>query len=246
MRDCVLWYSSVVAHGSTILVASLVVLALCVTPWRARADAGRPTSGDMSIISGRTLGNDQTVLAAGVGWPGIWAGLWLAPSSRFNLGFRGSVLYGSPIMGFSGGVGGELSVPLRLHIFGKGQLDISISLTPSFTIGQGSLVGQEDLYVDHMGYAGRVDGGLIAGAQVSRAVTLTLGAIGSFGYLDTPDRPSAAFFFGTVYGVAGVELLVSRDTMFIVETHGGYGFTSSSLFASNAIGRVWVGIAYLL
>lgn len=245
MPDRVLWYSCGVIGRSNLL-AALLVAALTCTAWTARADGGRPTSGDMSIISGRTLGNSQTVLAAGIGWPGLWAGVWLAPSSRINLGLRGSVLYGSPIMGFTQGVGGELSVPIRWHIFGKGQLDVSLAFTPAFTIGQGSLAGQEDLYSDNLGYAARGEAGILAGAQLSRSVTLTLGAMGTFGFVNVPDTTGGAYFLGTAFGVAGIELLVSRDTMFIVETNGGYGFASSKIYASHAIGRVWVGIAYLL
>lgn len=245
MRDGVVWYFLCVLDRSKLL-ATLLVAALATSASSARADGGRPTSGDMSIISGRTLGNDQTVLAAGVGWPGLWAGVWLAPSSRFNLGLRGSVLYGSPVMGFTQGVGGELSIPIRWHFFGKGQLDLSIAITPSFAIGQGSLAGQEDLYKSHLGYAARGDGGIVAGAQVSRSVTLTLGAMGTFGFVNVPDRTGGAHLLGAAYGIAGIELLVARDTMFLVELHGGYGFAASEIYASNAIGRVWVGIAYLL
>jgi len=214
--------------------------------WAPPARADRPTSGDMSLISGRTLGNGENALAAGIGWPGLWAGFWLAPSSSFNLAFKGSVVYGSPLIGFSSGVGGELSIPVRWHIFGKGQLDISVAITPAVTIGQGSVEGQEGTFSDNLGYAARGEAGLLAGAQVSRAVTLTLGAMGGLGWLNVPDATGASYLFVSTWAVAGIELLFSRDTMLLVEAHGGYGFTSSAIFASNAIGRIWIGIAYLM
>ena len=99
----------------------------------------RPTSGDMSIVSGRTMGVGEEAIAAGLGWPGIWAEYLLAPSSTFNVGFRGTVLYGSPVMGLGSGVGAEATVPLRFHLWGADLLDVALQLEPSAFIGEGAL-----------------------------------------------------------------------------------------------------------
>src|SRR5687768_6384965 len=88
--------------------------------WAAPETATRPTSGEASFLSGRTLGVGQALMAASLGWPGFWAQLELAPDSGINVGVRGAVVYGSPVMGLVAGAGGELSVPIRVHVFGEG------------------------------------------------------------------------------------------------------------------------------
>lgn len=224
--------------------ASLLAAAV---PSSALAEAGRPTSAAMSIASGRTLGNDETVLAAGIGWPSLWAGFWLAPSSQLNLGVRASALFGNSIFGFETGTGGELSLPIRFHIFGKGDLDVAIAITPHGTIGQGSVAGQQGAYKDNLGWAVRGDGGLLAGAHVSDAVTIALGVMGTFGFVSTPDNTvTGDALVAGVQLVAGIEALMSRDTMLFVLTEGGWGFAPDELFGSHAAGRIWLGIAYLL
>ena len=87
----------------------------------------RPTSGVMSLWSGRTLGNGQSAIAAGVGWPGLFVELALAPSSRLNIGGRLQVNYGSPLMGIGDGIGGDLQVPIRFHFYGQDDLDVAVA-----------------------------------------------------------------------------------------------------------------------
>lgn len=237
--------------GSGAFRVEAVALAVATAMVLALASTGhaqdRPTSGDMSILSGRTLGNGETVLAAGLGWPGIWAQVTLAPSSTFNLGVRATVLYGSPVMGLGSGVGGSLSVPMRLHLFGKDTLDLALTLEPGFALGEGALAGQETAFADNFGYAGWADVGALAGMQVSEAVTLTLGVLGEVAYVDVPDNDvDGRHLVGGVLGVLAVEALMSRDTMLFAELRGGWGFANERLFDGHEILRVSLGLAYLL
>ncbi len=232
-------------HGQTLVVAAAVLLAVS-TAFVQTAQASRPTSGDVSILSGRTVGVDQTILAAGLGWPGAWAELMLAPSSTFNLALRGSVLYGSPIMGVGTGVGGEVSVPMRLHVFGRGQLDVALALTPSAVLGEGSLVGETSVFQNDLGWAGRLEAGLLAGAHVSDAVTITLGLAGSAALTGVPNRPNSTHLVGTALAIGGVEALMSADTMLFAEAAGGYGFAPADLYDGHGAFRVSLGLAYLL
>lgn len=215
-----------------------LVLAL---PQLAYAD--RPTSGDLSIFSGRTQGNGETAIAGGVGWPGVWAMLALAPSSTFNFGLKGSVVYGSPAIGLGAGVGGAVSIPFRFHIMGDGITDLAIYAEPSFFLGEGSLAGQRGSFSDNLGFGGIANGGLIAGFQFSEAVTLAAGALGEIGLVSVPDADTA--LVGAVLGMIALEILMSRDTMLFVEVRSGYGFRPERLFESPAIIRASVGLAYL-
>jgi hypothetical protein len=210
----------------------------------ARAD-DRPTSGDMSVISGRTLGNGETALAGGVGWPGLWAQATFAPSSTFNLGFRGSVLYGSPFMGFNAGIGGEVAVPVRLWLFGSGSLDVSLFLEPGVVVAEGSLVGQQGAFQNDLGLAGYGTFAALSGAQLSDALTLVLGLGGNVAYVVVPDA-SGGDLVGAVLAIAGIEALVSRDTLLFLELRGGVGFKPDLLFGGQEAVRGSIGIAYQL
>lgn len=211
----------------------------------ARAD-DRPTSGDMSLLSGRTLGNGETALAAALGWPGLWAQVTLAPSSTLNVGIRGFVLYGSPLMGLGAGVGGGGAVPVRIWVFGEGSVDLSLAIEPAFMVGEGALAGQEGTFADDFGWAGWAEAGALLGMQASSAVTLTLGLLGGGGYVRVADAGDGSHVIGTTTLVLGVEALMSRDTLLFAELRGGWGFAPEALFDGHYIVRVSLGIAYLL
>lgn len=211
----------------------------------AQADS-RPTTGDMSILSGRTLGNGEMVLAAGLGWPGIWGQVVLAPSSTFNLGLRGTVLYGSPLMGLGHGVGGAVTAPMRLHVFGRDTLDVSLAVEPGFALGEGALAGQQESFANDLGLLAWAEGGVLAGLQVSSAVTLTLGLLGELAFVDVPDSADGRHLVGGAVGVLAAEALMSRDTMLFGEVRGGWGFAAEQLFDGHEIVRLSLGIAYLL
>jgi hypothetical protein len=207
---------------------------------------GRPTSGDMSIFSGRTNGNGETVIAAGVGWPGIWAGIWLSPSSTFNLALLGHVYYGSPLMSFAVGVGGGLTIPFRIHVFAKDSLDISLYIEPGIVLGEAALVGEVITFAGAFGYSIYATAGVVAGAQISDTVTLNVGVLGEGGYVHTPSKTfNQASGIGGILVSGGLEALMSRDTMLFVQIRGGIGF-SDNLFDSQAIFQGTLGLAYLL
>lgn len=245
----------------------LTAATLCVAPTLARADdspaeddarhdtAGepgeetesgpdRPTSSVMSLWSGRTLGNGQAAIAAGVGWPGLFVEFALAPSSRLNIGGRLQVNYGSPLMGIGSGIGGDAQVPIRFHFFAREDLDLALAIRPGFTFGQGALVGQKGAFSNDFGWAGRLDAGLLLGAHTSDSVTLTVGVLGGGGVSGVSGVGLEAF--GNFYATLAIEIVVSRDTMLFALLEGGYGIARSERFDTNAIFRLWLGLAYEL
>src|SRR4051812_8135844 len=98
-------------------IAALLLAAMIASSARAQEEgeiepppiAARPTSGEASMLSGRTLGTGEVMIAGAAGWPWIYAQVELAPTSTFNIGVRAALLYGSPIMALAPGAGGELS-----------------------------------------------------------------------------------------------------------------------------------------
>jgi hypothetical protein len=211
-------------HESTLLALALCAFAFAsmasVLPVRAQ---DRPTSGDMSVSSGRTLGIRTSVLSAGIGWPGLWAQFDTGLSSRFTLGVRVTALYGSSIMGLGTGIGSEVGVPLRLHIYGHEDLDIALTLRPSVVFGQGALVGQLNTFANDFGFGLRAEAGVVLGMRLSQAVTFVLGVNGGPGYGSVPDAGQDRLL-GTLRSNIGIEGLMSRDTMLFLLLEGGYGF----------------------
>ncbi len=207
--------------------------------------ADRPTSGDMSILSGRTLGNGELSLAGGLGWPGIWAQLTLAPSSTLNVGVRGGVLYGSPVMGFETGVGGVVVVPVRVHLLGEGNVDVALLFEPTLALGEGALAGQTTVFADNFGLAAGGGAGAVAGLQVSDEVTFAFGALLEAWALHVFDGEGVDAA-GAAVALAGVEALLSRDTMLFGELRAGGAVRPDRLFATPFVFRLALGISYLL
>ncbi|MFW5921549.1 MAG: hypothetical protein ACOCUS_06890 [Polyangiales bacterium] len=222
----------------------LASILLALSPAEARAD--RPTSGDMSLLSGRTLGVDNTVIAAGLGWPGFWAQVELAPSSTFNLGIRGEVDYGSPIMGVGTAIGGGVSVPMRIHFYGEGSLDLAVGIRPLGVVGEGSTVGARDVFSDDLGWGVGSEARLLLGYQASDDVTIGAGAGGGLYYVNVPDDDTHSDLVGSMLVSAVIEALMRRDTMLFAEIVAGYGFAPGPLFDGNGVVRVSLGVAYLL
>lgn len=210
----------------------------------AESGPDRPTSGVLSLWSGRTLGNGHTAVAAGVGWPGLFVELAFALSSRFNIGGRLQVNYGSPLMGMGTGIGGDVQVPIRYHFFGRADLDLALAIRPGFTFGQGALVGQEGTFANDFGWGTRLDAGVLLGAHVSDAVTLTLGVLAGVGLSEVTGTDLEVF--GSFYGTTGLEIVVSRDTMIFALVEGGYGLARGERFDTTVILRLWLGLAYEL
>lgn len=227
------------------LMTLLVALATLSIPTAARA-LPAPTSGDPSAISGRTLGDHQVLLAAGVGWPGFWAEALFSPNRTFDVGVRADVLYGSPLLGFGTGIGGEVSVPMRLHLWASGHNDFSLAARPFATLGDGSLVGEQNIFAGSFGYALGLELQGLLGAQVSDAVTLTVGAGADTAFANVPDNAASGDLIASFYGIAGIEAVFSGTTLLFARVQGGYGLAPSRLFGGHADFRLSFGVAYQL
>lgn len=218
----------------------------------APPDAGsRPTSGEASFLSGRTLGGGETFMAAALGWPGIWAHVELAPLALFNIGIRGSVLYGAPAFGLVAGAGGELALPMRIHLLGEGEIDIALRLAPEVALGEGRLFGEQSsvIYAGDLGVSSRLDGGLRIGWRLAERVTLLAGA--DLGVGISWVEGDRAHAIGVFTGVVGIEALMSRDTMLFAELVGGGGIAEAGsravpYYPDPAIFRLSLGLGYLL
>lgn len=204
----------------------------------------RPTGDELSVHGGRTQGNGEVVVSGGVGWPGFWVDVTLAPSSRFNVGFRAHVDYGA-LVGTDTGFGGGLSIPMRFLVYADGKVDVALVLTPFVGLGEGAYVGQAGIFSDDLGIAGSLDFGPRLSSRVSSMTTLNAGAFGTFGVLSTPSADDTRVF-GAAVIMGAVELAVSRSTMLFAEVRVGYAFVPSELFGSPLYLRGSVGMAYRL
>lgn len=209
-----------------------------------------PTSGAASILSGRTLGAGRTAVAAGAGWPGAWAELALAPTSEVNVHVRAALLYGAPIMGLIEGLGGELAIPVRVHVLGDGQIDLSVRVTPRLSIGEGRLFGERE------GLGGSLSGGFVVDAHgvlgfaIDPNVTLIAGLGGGAGG-SLVDRSSVGLaWVARVAGEIGVEALLARDFMLFAHVEAGYGFAPDraglAFYPQREVLNVSLGAAYVL
>lgn len=218
--------------------------------WAPPETATRPTSGEASFLSGRTLGVGQALMAAALGWPGFWAQVELAPDSGLNVGVRAAVVYGSPVMGLVAGAGGELSVPIRVHVFGEGDVDIALRVTPEVSFGEGRLFGGgETSLANEIGVSSRLELGALLGWRLVERFTLFvgLGAAPGISWLDGDEVRAIGLFTGSI----GVEALMSLETMLFGEIQGGVGVADTSgvvfaLYPQQEILRVSLGIAYVL
>jgi hypothetical protein len=237
--------------------ASLLLVWLFTTSAHAQTEADgwappegdRATSGDASLLSGRTLGVGEVMIAAGLGWPGLWAHLELAPDSNFNLGIRLGVLYGSPLMGLGIGGGGSAAVPMRIHLWGERDTDVSLRICPSAVFGEGALMGESTGFLTHaFGFAARLDAGVLVGFQPDTRVTLFFGADAGAGvsYVES----SSAQGIGIFQGRLGVEGLLARDTMMFGEVTVGGGLAPDRpgipLYPDRFALGVSLGLGYLL
>ena len=183
-----------------LLVSLVSLVSLRAAPAMAQDDAlddipiasQRPTSGEASLLSGRTLGVGEVMVAAAAGWPWIWAQVELALTSSFNLGIRPALIYGSPFMALEPGVGGELAVPMRIHLYGEGDLDLAAFITPAFAIGEAAATAGEGgtVLAGDLGIGSRLELGARLGFRAMEGLTLLVGAGGHVGfvYAEAADR----------------------------------------------------------
>lgn len=213
----------------------------------------RPTSGEASLLSGRTLGVGEVMIAGAAGWPGLWAQLELAPTSSFNLGIRAGLIYGSPFMQLTAGVGGEIQAPMRIHVFGDEDLDLAAYVTPTFAFGEAAIAGEAGTaFAGDLGMGSRLEVGALLGWHVQENLTIIGGLGGYIGFVYTE-----AVGRGEVIGGAtlqlGVEGLISRDTMLFALGEGGLGIVGDRGLGAPLFGggvppilELSLGIAYLM
>lgn len=222
--------------------ACLVTVAVSIT---ARADG--PTSSAISIVGARTLSSGSTLVSGEAGWPGAYATLHLAPSSTFNLGFRGGVAYGSPFLSLASGIGGQLEANARLHLYGHDNIDVAASLALGGVVGDGALFGEIENYKDNLGYGAYVDPGVVASFAVSRTLTLSGGVVTSFAYMTVPDRNIDPSHKLASAGLKlAVETLLSRDLLLFAQITAGAGLKQNRQFDNNALLRLSLGAAFLM
>ena len=242
-------------HMSKALASSLYVLlfaSLASAQDPLPPPEARPTSGEASLLSARTLGTGEVMIAGAVGWPSLWIQLELAPTSTFNIGIRAAVLYGSPLMALQPGAGGELSVPTRIHLHGDENIDIAVFVTPAFTLGEAALVGEAGTaYASDLGWSSRLEAGGLFGIHVQERLTVFFGVGGHVGFVHTP-AVAYVDVIGAIFASAGVEGLISRDTMLFGKVEGGAGIAPTRggpvLFGQGTVPpllRVSLGVAYL-
>jgi hypothetical protein len=209
-----------------------------------------PTSGAASLLSGRTLGSGETMVAAAAGWPGVWGEVAFAPASELNVHVRGTFLYGAPFLGLVEGIGGAVSVPVRVHVLGDGQIDLAIRMTPTLTVGEGRLFGERE------GLGGALSGGLLVdvhgvlGFAVDPNVTLIAGLGGGAGGSIVDRSSLGVAWVARLAGELGVEALVSRDFMLFAHVEGGYGFAPDRaglpFYPAREVLSVSLGAGYVL
>ncbi len=224
-----------------------LVAILIVSSMRAHAQT---TEKEASLLSGRTLEPGEAMMGAALGWPGFWAQLELAPSPHVNVGVRGAVVYGSPIMSLASGAGGEFTIPIRIHVFGETGFDVSLRLAPMVAFGEGRLFGADDsALANRLGVSSRLELGMLFGYRAAERFTFFFGVHGApgFSFLEGGDTRA----IGVFYGAIGVEALMSPKTMLFAELQGGIGIADDAgltfaLYAQRELLRLSLGIAYVL
>ena len=232
-------------RSAQVIALQSLLASVLMTVWvSASARADRPTSDTLSLISGRTVGNGEVILGGGLGWPGFFAEVLLSPTSTFDFSIRAHVDYGAQI-GTGTGVGGGLSLPMRLHIYGEGHTDIAVTARPFFAIGEGALVGELGTFADDLGWALGLEAGLRVGFQVAETTTLVVGASGfvAFNRVADADENSAT---GGGAPVLGVEAAFSRSTVVFAEALLGYAGAAPERFDGRLWLRVALGLGYRL
>lgn len=193
------------------------------------------------------------MVAGAAGWPGIWVLAEHAISSTFNLGIRVGLTYGS-LMALAAGVGGELAIPMRIHLLGEGDIDLALYLEPAFTVAEGASVGEiSTVYSGELGWSGRLELGGLLGFHVGEGLTLLVGVGGFIGHAHVPAAGDPTII-GAILGKLGIEGLISRDTMLFAVAEGGIGFADdagrgAAFFdpgLASVVMRLSLGLAYLL
>lgn len=228
----------------------LLLASVVVAPGSASAQEAEPEADSdsapperLSVVGGNTLPDGERAVVAGYGWPGLYVGGTFGLGDRFDLGPRGQLLQGSPIMGLPFALGFELSVPMRLRLFTRKITDVALALRPYGMVGRASLVGLESMGKRWFGYAFGGQGGLRVGHRVHEKIELGWGVLGSLDFTAVPhaDRTDLV---GTVTGMVGIESLLTRATLFFLNVEAGYGFAPEADFDTHLVLRGSIGFSH--
>ncbi len=214
------------------------------TPRAANAEPGT-SSADSSVIGANVIASGDVALFAGLGWPGFFGELKVGLTSRADIGFRGSVYYGAPLIGFETSTGGAVSVPIRVALRQEqGGLSALLVMTPFAVIGEATLVGGDVRYGDSLGYALGTDLEFRFSGRV-RSSTLMFGAASTIGWRRVKDAGQHAPFM-TAQLMVGAEARMTDETRLFIEVAGGYALLARDYFGASAIAKVALGVVYLL
>lgn len=216
--------------------AGALAAAALLAPGAARAQIIEtsidPSGGNnWTATAGRTVGNNNSVLQAEVGWPGIGFTYLHGANENTDIGFHVGFNYG--FEGTTNSVAGlNLAVPYR-HVLGQiGDTTISFRTDPGLTIygNHGSAL---------VGVGGPI--GVVAGFQVDPRLTLSVGA-------DVPVLVSfanpAGFLFGPQLG-GGAEYLIENNLAVTARVRAGPQFALDSAGTGNQTAfSTLIGLAY--
>lgn len=197
----------------------------------AGAQDAAPVRGQgWSVLSGKTVGSDATVVAVEAGWPGIDVGVLHGISPRADLGGKLTLNYGVEGVPGSTVLGLKLQGQGRFTLLDNGRLNLALSIAPGvlFYFYYSTVVGLT-IPID-----------LVLGLPVSDALTVHLGISMplwvTFGTLGTVTVP---ILFG-----GGIEYFLSRDLALTFDVKLGPSITArtSASIAFNAL----VGVAFKL
>ena len=191
------------------------------------------TNENWSATAGRTVGNNNSVIAAEAGWPGIGLTYLKGYDDKTDYGFHIGLLYGFEGATGHGATGLNLAVPLRRNIMPGDRLNVAVHVDPGVSIY--SIAGQASA-----GVGGPV--GVVAGYNLDPRLTVDVG-------VDLPILLSfanpTAFLFGPLFG-AGAEYLIDKNLSVSAKLRVGPEFTLGTHSGSEAAFQTLVGVAYNL
>ena len=189
-----------------------------------------PAGQAWSATAGRTVGDNNSVLQAEAGWPGIGFTYLKGMNEKTDIGFHVGFQYG--FEGTTNSVAGlNLAVPYR-HVLGEeGSTTITLRADPGLSIygNHGALVG----------VGGPI--GVVAGFRLDPRLTLSVGAdVPVFLSFSNP----AGFLFGPQAG-AGGEYLIDKDLAVTARFRVGPEFSlNSDGTAHETAFQTLIGLAY--
>lgn len=190
-----------------------LLFALLSVPSASLAQEGS-SRGPFSIHGGRLIGNGESALSAGAGWPGAYFQYDLGISSSFDLGLRGDLLWGAPTTTTGSllqtHVGLLASAPMRLALSETRKIGMALGLRPGvylgrFTGSRGARFGD-----DATGLGFLVEPSILFTIAPTRSVNVVAGARLPVLVLLVPDAGVTELYF-PILPFGGLELGLADD-----------------------------------